>query len=130
MHADLSLENLFVADHDPVLVDWAFAARGTPDFDVAAVGIEVVALDPNGFVPVGDACGRVAKVVGWMAQMVQLPPPAWAVDAEAERRAQASVLSTAAPWAARELRLEPPPPNMTKGRPLGGPCWTSMRLAL
>lgn len=110
VHADLSLDNLCVAERGVVLVDWEFASIGNRELDIATVSLELVSegLSPH-LVPLANRSEWAARLAIWMlAGIVELSE--WAVDPEALRSDRLTLAEVALRWWATDLALSPPPP--------------------
>jgi len=106
VHGDVVRGNLCFRDGQALLVDWSYAARGSPKFDLAfwlpAQHSEGGPL-PDRFLP--DSEGLSARLAGFWAvrAVAELAPELKGLSAM-YRRYVASALD----WAARELGLPPP----------------------
>jgi hypothetical protein len=104
IHLDVRSDNICLAERGAVLVDWNWAHRGNPDFDLAA-WLPSLRLEggpaPEELLPA--AGGYAALLAGfWGARAGQPPPP----TAPQVREIQRAQLEVALPWASRELDLE------------------------
>ena len=106
VHGDVVRGNVCVRDGQALLVDWSYAARGNPKFDLAfwlPAQHSEGGPPPDDFLP--DSEGLSARMAGF-----------WAVRAVAELPSELKGLSamyrrymvSALGWAARELDLPPP----------------------
>lgn len=106
LHCDLRSDNLCLRGGRAILVDWNYACRGNPDFDIAfwlpSLAMEGGGL-PESILPA--APGLAALVSGFFACRAGLPiiPHAPRV-----RHIQQVQLSAALPWAIRALGLSTP----------------------
>jgi hypothetical protein len=93
-----------------VLTDWAAAARGNPDLDVAFAIVSVMA--EGGQLParplLTDESAWAARLAGHNAVEASSPPPEWAEPNSTLRQDQLKDLRVALPWAARTLGLSAP----------------------
>jgi hypothetical protein len=106
LHLDVRSDNLCVRDGRAVLVDWNWAARGNPVFDLAAWLPSLHAEGGPAPEEVAPEAGVFAPFfAGFWASVVGLPPP---VTAPRVREVQLAQLRVALPWAARTLGLPPP----------------------
>lgn len=110
VHNDVHSGNVcFVGDH-AVLLDWAAAARGNPDLDIAFAIVSV--LVEGGRLParqlLADEGAWAARLAGHNAVEASSPLPDWAEPDSTLREVQLLDLRVALPWAARAIGLEPP----------------------
>jgi Ser/Thr protein kinase RdoA (MazF antagonist) len=112
LHFDVRSDNLCLRDGRAVLVDWNFACRGNPLFDVAAW---LPSLESEGGPPPEHVLSTTPEVAaiasllggyfGWRGAHPDIP------EAPHVRPLQRRQAATALPWAARALGLpEPVPP--------------------
>jgi Phosphotransferase enzyme family len=103
IHLDVRSDNIALTDRGAVLVDWNFAHRGNPEFDLAAW---LPSLELEGGPPPErtlPAAGRhAAALAGFWGSRAGLPPPPTAPQV---RRIQRDQLEVALAWACRELEL-------------------------
>jgi hypothetical protein len=110
VHNDVYSGNVCFRDGRAVLTDWATAARGNPDLDVAFAIVSVLA--EGGRLPVrqllADEGPWAARLAGHNAVEASSPLPAWAEPNSTLREDQLNDLRAALPWAARVNGLEEP----------------------
>ena len=110
VHNDVYSGNVCFNADRAVLVDWATAARGNPDLDVAFAIVSVLA--EGGQLPerqlLNDEGAWAPGLAGHNAFEAGAPLPAWAEPGSTLRQDQLTDLRAALPWAARTLGLEPP----------------------
>ncbi|MEV4924340.1 phosphotransferase [Streptomyces roseoverticillatus] len=87
VHADLRADNILWTDHTPVVVDWAYACRGSAAFDPIYLLLEVAWAggEPPEEALAGvleayechpdDATALLAAFGGWFTGMSRMPPP-------------------------------------------------------
>ena len=105
VHGDLRIDNILLANHGAVLVDWPWASVGPEWADALAVLINVKALDPGADVerwlarhPVFAGAGRhavsgvLAGWAGYFLDMSRRPAPPGIPTLRAFQRTQANVL--------------------------------------
>jgi len=106
LHLDVRSDNLCVRGGRAVLVDWNWAARGNPLFDLAGWLPSLHAEGGPSPEEVAPEAGIFAAFfAGFWASVVGLPPPA---TAPRVRGVQLAQLRVALPWAARALGLPAP----------------------
>jgi aminoglycoside phosphotransferase (APT) family kinase protein len=109
VHNDLWAGNVCFADGQAKLVDWATAARGNPDLDMAFAILSVIA--EGGRLPdrhlLNDEGAWAARMAGHNAVEATLPLPAWAAADSTLRTDQLRDLRVALAWAARVLGMAP-----------------------
>jgi aminoglycoside phosphotransferase (APT) family kinase protein len=106
VHLDLRSDNLAFVDGVAKVVDWNWAAAGSPQLDLACWLPSLHAEGgppPEVLMPEGGA-ELAAMLAGVWAAVAGLPPPPTAPGVRAVQIAQ---LRVALPWAARELGLPP-----------------------
>lgn len=106
LHMDVRSDNLCFADEDePVLIDWCHAARGAAKLDIAfwLPSLQFEGGPEPGSILPGEP-GYAALIAGFFAARAGLEV---IPDAPFVRRVQREQLSTALPWAIRELELPP-----------------------
>ena len=110
VHNDVHSGNVCFPDGRAVLTDWATAARGNPDLDVAFAIVSVRA--EGGRLPrrrlLEDEGAWSARLAGHNAVEASSPMPDWAEPGSTLRLEQLEDLRVALPWAARASGLEPP----------------------
>lgn len=103
VHLDVRSDNIALTDRGAVLVDWNFAHRGNPDFDLAA-WLPSLQLEggpaPEQLLP--GAGKHAAALAGFWGSRAGLPPPPTAPQV---RKIQRDQLEVALAWACRELEL-------------------------
>jgi hypothetical protein len=107
VHIDIRSDNLAFVGGRAKLVDWNWAAAGHPQLDLACWLPSLTAEggpSPEELMPEGGA-EIAAMLAGVWAAVAGLPPPPTAPTVRAVQLAQ---LRVALPWAARQLRLDPP----------------------
>ena len=109
VHNDVWSANLCFRDGRAILIDWATAARGNPDLDVAFAILSVLA--EGGTTPdrqlLTDEGAWAARMAGHNAVEAALPLPTWARVNSTLRLDQLGDLRVGLAWAARALGLEP-----------------------
>jgi hypothetical protein len=109
VHNDLWAGNVCFADGQAKLVDWATAARGNPDLDMAFAILSVIA--EGGRLPdrhlLNDEGAWAARMAGHNAVEATLPLPAWAAADSTLRTDQLRDMRVALAWAARVLGMAP-----------------------
>jgi len=112
VHNDVYSGNVCFADGRAVLTDWATAARGNPELDIAFAIVSV--LVEGGELParqlLADEGAWAARLAGHNAVEASSPLPAWAQPDSTLRLDQAGDLRAALAWAARALDLPEPQP--------------------
>jgi len=102
--------NVCFRDGRAILTDWATAARGNPDLDVAFAIVSVLA--EGGRLParqhLADEGAWAARLAGHNAVEAGSPLPSWAEQNSTLREDQRTDLLAALPWAARALGLAEP----------------------
>jgi hypothetical protein len=110
VHNDVYSGNVCFRDGRAVLTDWATAARGNPDLDVAFAIVSVLA--EGGRLPerplLADEGAWAARLAGHNAVEASSPLPPWAEPNSTLREDQLNDLRAALPWAARALGLAEP----------------------
>jgi hypothetical protein len=110
VHNDVYSGNVCFVDGRAILTDWATAARGNPDLDVAFAIVSVLA--EGGRLParqlLADEGAWAARLAGHNAVEASSPLPAWAERDSTLRQDQLVDLRAALAWAARALELPPP----------------------
>jgi thiamine kinase-like enzyme len=104
VHTDLRSDNIFFHRDLTMLVDWNWACRGNPKFDLVSW---LPSLHSEGGPPpwafTVDEPDLIAMQAGYLAHRVATPPH----DNESIRRLQERQLRAALPWAAKALALPP-----------------------
>ncbi len=113
---DVRSDNLCLTEGRCVLVDWASAARGNPELDLA---LWLPSLHAEGGPPpdegsAGGMAELAAVVAGYLACRAGRPEPA-SVPPPGVRALQREILRVALPWAARALGLPAPAPVAGRG---------------
>ncbi len=102
VHTDLRSDNIFFHRNLTMLIDWNWACRGNPKFDLVSW---LPSLHTEGGPPpweiTVDEPNLIAMQAGYLAHRVATPPH----DKESIRRLQESQLRSALPWAAKALGL-------------------------
>jgi hypothetical protein len=110
VHNDVHSGNVCFVGDRALLLDWATAARGNPDLDVAFAVVSVLA--EGGQLPkrqlLADEAAWAARLAGHNAVEASSPLPEWASPGSSLRQDQLTDLRVALPWAARVIGLEPP----------------------
>jgi Phosphotransferase enzyme family len=110
VHNDVYSGNVCFVAERAVLIDWATAARGNPDLDVAFAIVSI--LSEGGRLParqlLADEGAWAARLAGHNAVEASSPLPAWAEPDSTLRQDQLVDLRAALAWAARALELPPP----------------------
>lgn len=110
VHNDVYSGNVCFVDDRAVLIDWATAARGNPDLDVAFAIVSVLA--EGGQIParplLADEGSWAALLAGHNALEASSPLPAWAEPKSTLRQDQLGDLRVALSWAASVLQLPTP----------------------
>jgi len=105
VHTDLRSDNIFFHRNLTMLIDWNWASRGNPKFDLVSW---LPSLHTEGGPPpwefTVDEPNLIAMQAGYLAHRVATPPH----DNESIRRLQEKQLRSALPWAAKALGLPPP----------------------
>ena len=109
VHTDLRSDNIFFLRDMAMLIDWNWACRGNPKFDLVSW---LPSLHAEGGPPPWeskvDEPNLIAMQAGYLAQRVSNPP----ADLESSIwRLQQAQLRSALPWAARALDLPLPEPD-------------------
>jgi hypothetical protein len=111
LHMDVRSDNLCLDDGVARFVDWNFACRGNPRFDVASwlpsLQAEGGPAPEDVVPPAPDMAGFAATLAGYFASHAGRPP---IPEAPHVRPLQLMQARTALPWAARALGLPPPRP--------------------
>ncbi len=106
VHTDFRSDNIFFHGEHMRLIDWNWACRGNPKFDLVSW---LPTLHVEGGPPPWDFTldekELIAMQAGYLARRVSNPP---ADMNESIRRLQATQLRSALPWAAKALGLPPP----------------------
>jgi hypothetical protein len=109
VHNDVYSGNVCFVEDRALLTDWATAARGNPDLDVAFAIVSVLA--EGGHLPerrlLDDEAAWAARLAGHNAVEASAPLPEWADPASTLRQDQLVDLRAALPWAARAIGLDP-----------------------
>ena len=104
VHTDLRSDNIFFHRNLTMLIDWNWASRGNPKFDLVSW---LPSLHTEGGPPpwefTVDEPNLIAMQAGYLAHRVATPPH----DNELIRRLQEKQLRSALPWAAKALGLPP-----------------------
>jgi hypothetical protein len=112
LHMDVRSDNLCLTPNGARFVDWNFACRGNPRFDVASwlPSLEAEGGPPPEEVvpPAPDMAAFAAMLAGYFASHAARPP---IPEAPHVRPLQLKQARTALPWAARALGLPPPEPQ-------------------
>ena len=105
VHTDLRSDNIFFHRDLTMLIDWNWACRGNPKFDLVSW---LPSLHTEGGPPPWDFTldepNLIAMQTGYLAHRVATPPH----GNESIRRLQERQLRSALPWAAKALGLPPP----------------------
>lgn len=117
LHMDVRSDNLCLREDGARFIDWNFACRGNPRFDVASwlPSLEAEGGPPPEQVvpPAPDMAAFAAMLAGYFAShAARAPIP----EAPHVRRLQLLQARTALPWAARALGLPPPEPPRAPDR--------------
>ncbi len=111
LHMDVRSDNLCLLPDGVRFVDWNFACRGNPRFDVASwlPSLEAEGGPPPEQVvpPAPDMATFAATLAGYFSSHAARPP---IPEAPHVRPLQLLQARTALPWAARALGLPPPEP--------------------
>jgi hypothetical protein len=112
VHNDVYSGNVCFVPGRAVLTDWATAARGNPDLDVAFAIVSV--LVEGGALParpmLADEGAWAARLAGHNAIEASSPLPEWAEPGSTLRQDQLKDLRVALTWAARALDVPAPGP--------------------
>lgn len=110
VHNDVYSGNVCFVGDRAVLTDWATAARGNPDLDVAFAIVSVLAEE--GRLParqlLADEGAWAARLAGHNAVEASSPLPDWAEPNSTLRQDQLGDLRVALAWTARALELPTP----------------------
>jgi hypothetical protein len=106
VHLDIRSDNLCLVEGSVVLVDWNWASRGDPLFDIAAWLPSLAAEGGPQPWEVMPEAGRFASLLAgfFLAHAVREPIP----EAPHVRELQLAAASASLPWAARVLGLSDP----------------------
>ncbi|MGH3665185.1 MAG: phosphotransferase [Egibacteraceae bacterium] len=106
LHGGVRSDNVCLRADRTVLVDWNWACRGNPAFDLVAwaPSLRLEGGPPPEWVAGGEL-ELAALVAGYFAAKAGLPPPH---RGSAARDVQHRQLRVALPWACQELGLPPP----------------------
>ena len=106
VHTDFRSDNIFFHRDHTLLIDWNWACKGNPKFDLISW---LPTLHVEGGPPPWDVMldekELIAMQAGYLARRVSNPP---ADLNESIRRLQETQLRSALPWAAKALGLPPP----------------------
>lgn len=106
VHTDFRSDNIFFRRDHALLIDWNWACKGNPKFDLVSW---LPTLHTEGGPPPWDFTldepNLIALQAGYLANRVSKPPPELN---EAIVRMQEKQLRSALPWAAKALGLPPP----------------------
>lgn len=116
VHNDVYSGNVCFVGARAIFVDWATAARGNSDLDIAFAIVSVLA--EGGHLPerrlLNDEGAWAARLAGHNAVEAAASLPKWADPGSTLRQDQLVDLRAALPWAARAIGLDP-----TLGREVG-----------
>ena len=104
VHTDLRSDNIFFHRNLTMLIDWNWACRGNPKFDLVSWLPSLhTEGGPKPWEFTVDEPNLIALQAGYLAHRVATPPH----DNESIRRLQEKQLRSALPWAAKALGLPP-----------------------